>query len=57
MKLHTSKEFNTLILLTSKYKNIPESAIRRDYYIVMMLKNLMQSDFADVCVFKGGGHP
>jgi len=54
MKLHTREEFTNLILLTSAYKNIPESAIRRDYYIVMILKNLMQSEFADVCVFKGG---
>jgi predicted nucleotidyltransferase component of viral defense system len=54
MKLHTEEEFTNLILLTSAYKNIPESAIRRDYYIVMILKNLMQSEFVDVCVFKGG---
>ncbi|MFK5883854.1 MAG: nucleotidyl transferase AbiEii/AbiGii toxin family protein [Candidatus Izemoplasma sp.] len=54
MKLHTKEEFTNLILLTSAYKNIPESAIRRDYYIVMILKNLMQSEYADVCVFKGG---
>lgn len=54
MKLHTNKEFDNLVLLTSAYKKIPESAIRRDYYIVMILRNLMQSKFIDLCVFKGG---
>jgi len=30
-------EFDELVILTSKYKQIPESAIRRDYLIVELL--------------------
>ena len=34
--------------------HLPESAIERDYYIVMLLKNLADSEYAEKCVFKGG---
>ena len=33
---------------------MPEQAIERDYYIVVLLKNLEQSEYAEQCVFKGG---
>jgi len=28
--------------------------VKRDYYIVMILENLQNSDFVNECVFKGG---
>lgn len=55
MNLHLSKEeFEDLSALTAEYIGIPVDAVRRDYYIVMMLQQLSESVFADLCVFKGG---
>lgn len=55
MRLHEyTNEFNDLISLASVYKHLPESAIERDYYIVLLLKNLADSEYSDKCVFKGG---
>lgn len=55
MKLHEYKsEFNDLISIVAIQKGIPELAVEKDYYIVMLLKNLADSEFAEKCVFKGG---
>lgn len=55
MLLHTHpEEFRELITVVAADKHIPESAVERDYYIVMMLKALADSSYADQCVFKGG---
>jgi predicted nucleotidyltransferase component of viral defense system len=55
MKLHTHpEEFHELIAVVANEKHISESAVERDYYIVMMLKALADSPYADQCVFKGG---
>lgn len=55
MRLHLEREsFRDLITLTAPYIGIPESAVKRDYYIVIMLKNLQDSEYAQSCVFKGG---
>ena len=55
MKLHTHpEEFRELITVVANEKHISESAVERDYYIVMMLKSLADSPYADQCVFKGG---
>lgn len=55
MRLHEyTNEFNDLISLAAFYKHLPESAIERDYYIVLLLKNLADSEYSDKCVFKGG---
>lgn len=55
MKLHTNpEEFQELISIVAREKCISESAVERDYYIVMMLKALSESEYADQCVFKGG---
>lgn len=55
MLLHTHPdEFRELITVVAADKHIPESAVERDYYIVMMLKALADSSYADQCVFKGG---
>lgn len=52
MNLHEHKEeFNQLSAITAAYIGIPEDAVRRDYYIVMVLQNLQNSDFAENCVF------
>lgn len=55
MILHQDKkQFQELIIQTAKFKNIPELAIERDYYMVMMLMNLVNSKYKDTCIFKGG---
>lgn len=55
MKLHNyPDEFQELIAVTAHERHIPESAVRRDYYIVMMLKALVDSPYGAQCVFKGG---
>lgn len=55
MKLHTlPEEFRELITVVANEKHISESAVERDYYIVMMLKALTDSPYAEQCVFKGG---
>lgn len=55
MKLHHfPEEFQQLITVVANDKHISESAVERDYYIVMMLKALADSPYAEQCVFKGG---
>lgn len=55
MKLHEfPSEFKDLISIVAESKHLPESAIERDYCIVMLLKNLAESEYAEQCVFKGG---
>ncbi len=55
MKLHEfPSEFRDLISIVALRKHLPESAVERDYYIVLLLKNLADSEYADKCVFKGG---
>lgn len=55
MKLHElPSEFRDLIVLTAQDKHIPESAVERNYYIVLMLMQLEESEYAQQCVFKGG---
>ena len=55
MKLHEfPSEFRDLISIVAKDKHLPESAIERDYYIVLLLKNLADSEYIEKCVFKGG---
>ena len=55
MKLHEyQEEFRMLISIVAEKMHLPEAAIERDYYIVMLLQNLARSEYADKCVFKGG---
>lgn len=55
MNLHNDPEtFNTLSVLTAEHIGIPLSAVKRDYFIVLMLQNLSNSPYANECVFKGG---
>lgn len=54
MTLHLEPElFSQLIILTSRYRSIPESAVRRDYWIVYMFMQLSKSDYVEKVVFKG----
>lgn len=54
MELHLNNlEFEELIELTSQKINIPSSAVRKDYFITIILKKLSDSDFIDRVVFKG----
>lgn len=55
MRLHEfPNEFKDLISIVAESKHLPEPAVERDYYIVMLLKNLVESEYAEQCVFKGG---
>ena len=55
MKLHLNPDdFTDLAILAADFIGIPEQAARRDYFIVLMLQNLEQSDMSEQCVFKGG---
>lgn len=55
MKLHEyQNDFRDLISIVANKLHIPESAVERDYYIVLLLKKLENSEYADRCVFKGG---
>ena len=51
MKLQTHpEEFQPLLSVVASEKHISESAVERDYYIVMMLKALADSPYAEQCV-------
>ena len=55
MKLHDyQEEFKELISIVASKLHIPESAVERDYYIVLLLKKLENSEYDKRCVFKGG---
>ena len=55
MNLHNFKEdFDALASIVSKKMNITVQAVKRDYFIVYMLDKLVHSEYADMCVFKGG---
>ena len=51
---HDSQEFNELIELTSQRIHIPSSAVRKDYFITLILEHLAKSEYVDCVVFKGG---
>lgn len=55
MRLHEERTiFDNLISLTSRYKGITSSAVKRDYYMVLLLEKLSSSEYSEKCVFKGG---
>ena len=55
MNLHEHREeFDELITIVAEHIGIPSDAVRRDYYIVLMMQNLQNSAYAEACVFKGG---
>lgn len=55
MNLHEhSEDFEELIAIVADYIGVPADAVRRDYYIVQLMQNLQNSEYAETCVFKGG---
>ena len=52
MNLHEHKEeFEELIAIVADYIGVPADAVRRDYYIVQMMQNLQNSEYAkSVCL-------
>ena len=55
MNLHEHREdFEELIAIVADYIGVPADAVRRDYYIVQLMQNLQNSEYAEDCVFKGG---
>lgn len=55
MNLHNERtDFLDLAAIVGQYKHIPMNAVIRDYYIVMMLQKLAESEYLHQCVFKGG---
>ncbi len=51
---HEEKIFDELIMLASRKYNLPSSAVRKDYFITLILSNLQNSPFLQQVVFKGG---
>ncbi|NCC80805.1 MAG: nucleotidyl transferase AbiEii/AbiGii toxin family protein [Clostridia bacterium] len=51
---HNTSEFEELINLVSKKNNIPADAVRKDYYITLIMKNLADSEYVESIIFKGG---
>jgi len=55
MKLHEHQDdFKDLILATSQALGIREIYIEKDYWVTYALKNLANSDYVDLVIFKGG---
>ncbi len=55
MNLHKDKDdFFALVNLASEHFNIPETAIKKDYYITLILNNLQESELSNELIFKGG---
>ena len=55
MNLHNNVEiFEELIELAAKQYNLPSSAVRKDYFITLILSNLQNSPYLEHVVFKGG---
>lgn len=55
MNLHNNAEiFEELIELAAKQYNLPSSAVRKDYFITLILSNLQNSPYLEHVVFKGG---
>ena len=49
MNLHEHKEeFEELIAIVADYIGVPVDAVLRDYYIVQMMQNLQNSEYAEV---------
>jgi predicted nucleotidyltransferase component of viral defense system len=47
-------EHQSLVTLTSQFKNIPEIAVIKDFLIIKLLSNLVKSEWFPNVIFKGG---
>lgn len=55
MNLYNNEEFfEELIELVAKQYNLLTSAVRKDYFITLILRNLQNSPYLEHVVFKGG---
>jgi len=55
MTLHLDKKlFKELIDATALNLNLPYLYIEKDYWVTYILKNLSNSDYLDIAIFKGG---
>jgi len=55
MNLHDNPElFEELIQLAAKQNNLPSDAVRKDYFITLILSNLQNSPYLEHVIFKGG---
>ena len=43
-----NRENEELIAIVADYIGVPVDAVRRDYYIVQMMQNLQNSEYAEV---------
>jgi predicted nucleotidyltransferase component of viral defense system len=55
MTLHDNPElFEQAVLATSQQMNIPEIYVEKDYWVILALKQIFESNIQDEVVFKGG---
>lgn len=55
MNLHAFKDdFENLSRIVGESKGVSTQNIKRDYFIVLALKHLVDSEYGSECVFKGG---
>ena len=55
MNLHDNPElFEELIQLAAKQNSLPSDAVRKDYFITLILSNLQNSPYLEHVIFKGG---
>jgi len=51
---HNEAEFQDLVNLTANYYQLPMNAVRKDYFITLILSYLGNSEYVDQVIFKGG---
>ena len=55
MTLHTDKElFKEIIDTTARDLNLPFLYVEKDYWVTYVLKNLANSEYSEIAIFKGG---
>jgi len=55
MTIHQDQElFKELIDATALHLNLPYLYIEKDYWVTYVLKNLANSEYSDIAIFKGG---
>ena len=55
MKLHLEEDiFSELIEVTAKDLNLPSLYVEKDYWVTYILRNLSNSKYKEIAIFKGG---